>query len=455
MTLRRTYPDPCHCALPTDRMDEPMKRLLLLLLTILLTAQPAAGQLHSHLYTRPRIPSRDVLERLNLTLAWALHVPTENTKDGIATFQLLPDEGNGEVLIQTRAGIIQLVDAETGDLKWRTPVGGMPYDAPRGAAFNAKSIFITRKNTLFVINRKTGKHRVFTIDKTGVPILGYPLVRSTTTTPSADDVAVFFPSEGRITTYLMPRFEDTQLNLPTIHPERLVTKGDIKDSPQPNYLRTVILPNMSITHPLVLTTERMAALGDDGTLTVLNKFTSKVLFDFKAYGPVEAGLGQYGNMVYFGAEDYILYALNIANGQLYWRFSTGASVTRAPQVTTKDVFVTAYRKGLFRVDRESGRQIWLNPEADQFLAVNTQFVYAFDLLRRLLVIDYLKGTTLARYDTSDYVVPFSNTYTDRIYLANHDGTVVCMHLRDLRAPLHPAAPPPAEAPAKGGPQGNP
>jgi hypothetical protein len=101
------------------------------------------------------------------------------------------------------------------------------------------------------------------------------------------------------------------------------------------------------------------------------------------------------------------------------------------------VFVTSEKIGLCRLDRDDGRLIWKNLKGDRFLATNGKFVYALDAQRYLLVIDYFKGTTLSRYNLSDFVVPVANTLSDRIYLANHDGSIMCLHHRDFKTPYRP------------------
>ncbi len=57
-------------------------------------------------------------------------------------------------------------------------------------------------------------------------------------------------------------------------------------------------------------------------------------------------------------------------------------------MTDRDVFVTAERKGLYRVERATGRSAWLNTQADRFLATNEKYVYALDRTGLLLILDY-------------------------------------------------------------------
>jgi hypothetical protein len=116
---------------------------------------------------------------------------------------------------------------------------------------------------------------------------------------------------------------------------------------------------------------------------------------------------------------------------------------------------------MYRVDRDTGSARWLSRDAERFLATNNHFVYATDPVGRFLVLDYFRGTTLAVYDLRDYVVPYQNELTDRIYLGSHDGLIICLHDRSKRTPVLTKEPPPApkakpkpkEAPAEA-PKGN-
>jgi hypothetical protein len=62
-------------------------------------------------------------------------------------------------------------------------------------------------------------------------------------------------------------------------------------------------------------------------------------------------------------------------------------------------------------------------------------VYATDRSGRLLVLDRRHGRELSSYDVRDYVVILDNQWTDRIYLAAHDGRFICLHDRDYATPV--------------------
>jgi hypothetical protein len=114
------------------------------------------------------------------------------------------------------------------------------------------------------------------------------------------------------------------------------------------------------------------------------------------------------------------------------------------------VYIVAERTGLVRLDRATGLAVWTSPNAWRFLAVNPKFVYATDRMDRLLVLDRATGTQLSRYDTSAFNVVIVNDKSDRLFLAAHDGTILCLHDRGFPAPvsLLPPIPVPAAKPDK-------
>ncbi len=169
------------------------------------------------------------------------------------------------------------------------------------------------------------------------------------------------------------------------------------------------------------------------------------IYDFRTDGKIHVAPGQFGNYAYIGADDAVVYSINLDNGKLHWRHTTGTAVTRTPVALEKDVFITSLREGMARVDRESGDSVWkivrgrevspANPDADRFLAANDRFVYANDFSGRLLILDRKRGTKLSMLDTSAFRVPVVNTVTDRVYLASNDGLVLCLHDRDQMSPI--------------------
>src|SRR4051794_38098988 len=131
-----------------------MKKMLLTIAVLLGTCTGAFSQAPYKIRTTPKLPARDSLERMNLTLAWNARVTVDGNRDGIAYVQVLPGRPS-QVIVQTFKGAVYLYDGDNGDLIWKTTVG-VAYWTPQGAGFNSQSIFVTRRNVLHVLNRADG-----------------------------------------------------------------------------------------------------------------------------------------------------------------------------------------------------------------------------------------------------------------------------------------------------------
>src|SRR5262249_51704914 len=145
---------------------------------------------------------------------------------------------------------------------------------------------------------------------------------------------------------------------------------------------------------------------------------------------------QHLNVAFLASDDYNLYAINMKTGELVWRHVSGAPILQSPCVNDRDVYISPQRVGLRRVDRINGREVWTNRDATRFLAANVKFVYALDALGKFFVIDADRGTTLAKFDCSEWTIAVCNEWTDRVYMAANDGQVMCLRHKDLVKPLN-------------------
>src|SRR5262249_40373432 len=75
-----------------------------------------AAQPETRLLSRPQIPSTEALARLNLKLGWKTALPVEDSRDGLASMQVVGDR----ILAQLRNGAVVMINADTGQQLWRT-----------------------------------------------------------------------------------------------------------------------------------------------------------------------------------------------------------------------------------------------------------------------------------------------------------------------------------------------
>jgi hypothetical protein len=410
-----------------------MKKRLVGVILLLLTLTTAAGQ-STRLYTCPALPREEMLERLNLTLAWHTRLPMDGLRDGLVSLQLLPTKTSFLFIVQTRRGAVVALDAETGDLLWQTQVG-LPYWPGQPVAYNSHALYVTRREYLYALERGTGKQLFESADaRTRQRRPGILLDDVPSAAPVASERFLFIPFGTRV----------SALDLPYERGPRSGLAPEEKGPPgEPFVVWNVLLSGVRVDQPLLLSGPSLGAVSPSGAFLSLSSQEPSEPLLFKTGAPARAPLGQYESSAYLGSENGNIYALNIGSADQLWSFNAEAPILRKPSVTAQDVFVSPEGVGLFRLDRKTGAAYWLNRDAEQFLAVGKDFVYARDRLDRFLVLDYVRGTTLARYDDMrDFTVHVANELTDRIYLASNDGQIICLRHRGQATPLLNKLPPP-------------
>jgi outer membrane protein assembly factor BamB len=434
-----------------------MKKLLAFAFTLLFSPTPAWGQQWSQLDTRPIPPSREALDRLNLKMAWAAHVPTNGPRDGLFSVQVFDDQ----ILVQTRSGTLTAIRVDDGSIQWSVPVGE-PFRVTHEVGRNADSVFVYNGTHLHALRRSDGSLQWI-----------FNLNAAPAAAPVAEKDRVYVTlSGGRMLVYKLPEIPKTppafrgvvtSQNLrrgpPTGQDILVGTMGfserrDEKEGqgwsnrgPQPELLWEYRSDTRLEQAPL-LTDEVILLASFDGTFFCTTKDLRQTLYQFKAYAPLAAPLGQYQDTAYVASTEYDVYALQMQSGKVTWHYVSGTPIIRKPEVNDEDVFIAPQRPNLARVNRESGEKIWTNQKADHFLATNKKFVYAADPNGRLLILDKRYGTVLSTYDARDFVIPVANELTDRLYLAANNGLLVCLHDKEYSTPLqmkHAKEEPPAKS----------
>lgn len=428
-------------------------RLGLLAITLLGTwVAPASAQAPYKVYTSPKMPPRDSLDRMNLTVAWTTRVRVEGNRDGIASFQIIPGTPT-QIVVQTFKGSVYLFDANRGDMIWKTNVG-VPFWSVQAAAFCSHSIYVTRRNMLHVLNRQDGSQRVYTYDRaTKLFSFGYELQFAPQSVPVADEDFLYLPMGDRVHSILMPDFAEhdrikraRELRKAKGREEKkggpkekdLPDDDDGPDSPQPDFYWGYKLADKIMTSSPLIADDFLGLLANDGTLSSITRFERGQRiekFEFKTIGQAPAAPGQHLATAFIASDDSNVYAVSLLGGTIKWRHVSGAPVRMQPYVNDRDVYIAPDRIGLRRLDRETGRERWTNRDATRFLAANLKYVYALDNIGKFFVLDAERGTTLAKLDMADWMLTLPNEWTDRVYLAAHDGQILCLRNRDLVRPL--------------------
>jgi outer membrane protein assembly factor BamB len=443
-----------------------MKRVACVLLGVMLaafvwmTSSEAQQLARTKIYSQPTPPPRELLDRLNLQMNFRTYVPMESTRDGITTVQM----HLGNLYVQTRSGLVTLIDAETGATLWRQRVG-RPYVAEHGLAFNSREVYVVNNVYIYGLDGLTGAVH-----------WSYRLPEGVAAPPVADENVIYIATQtGRLGAFLLPRLDLAAIRPSETREERYKRLGTLRTDtggtsstvshltttaseastaeeeagPRPTRLWTDV-NSLRMELPLVVTQDRLLVPTSNGLVLAYGKLPKpssapELTYRFSTEAPIRVPAGYMDGVAYIGSEQGDLYALTASNGRLLWRYTVGIPFSRRPAVTAEDVYIVAARQGMRRLDRRTGLPLWriptpgglaeCNATADYFLASNPKYVYALDASGHLLVLDRRRGITLSGFDTRDFVFPISNDVTDRVYLAANNGLIVCLRDREYVKPI--------------------
>jgi outer membrane protein assembly factor BamB len=394
-----------------------------------------------------------LLDRLNLKMSYRIYVPMDGRQDGFVTVQL----HGRDLFVQTRSGLVALIDAETGATTWRQRVG-RSYVAEHALAFNSREVYVINNVYLFALDRLTGAVN-----------WSFRLPEGVASPPVADENMIYIASvTGLLTAYLLPRPDllaaapakpQGDKPLPALREEsrsasaivtplaRTAREGSTVDeviAPHPTRAWSEVT-SLRLELPMLISRDRLVVPTPNGTVLGLGKLlpvgaASTLSFRFATESSIRMPAQYYDGVAYIGADDANLYALQATGGRLLWRATIGVAITRQPAITDEDIYVVSAKQGMMRLDRATGQPMWripasggvaeTNAAADYFLAANPKYVYALDASGRFLVLERRRGVTLSGFDGRDFVFPISNDVTDRIFLAANNGLIVCLHDRE-------------------------
>lgn len=104
----------------------------------------------------------------------------------------------------------------------------------------------------------------------------------------------------------------------------------------------------------------------NGTMTALNAADGRVAWTFQA-GPIPATAAYADGRVFFGSLDGAIYALDAASGRRLWSYATGGPVVAAPAVANGTVYIGSTGGRFLALDAASGAVRWRFPSGDPAL----------------------------------------------------------------------------------------
>ena len=378
-------------------------------------------------YTRPEVPRQETLQRLGLKRRWHVYLPMNGLRDGIGSISV----SDGQLIAQTMGGSVIVLDGETGATAWRANLGLTYRGVSQYLATNPRMVFIVSGSKLYGMERATGV-REWTYDLSG----------ALTAAPAADlEWAYLCTGDGRLHAYLLPGpLREQPPPEPAAKPGKPVSPRSSYAAGSPTlspYLRPALRTPQArwqfqtdgVIHQTPALTATHVVIADSrGELYSLQREQRALADRFPSRAPITAPFGQVGESLYVASQDYNVYAFDVILGKLVlrWRFVTGGQVVKKPMPIGDELYVVGEGRGLICLDRHTGALLWRTPGLDRFLAASRRMVFAADSRGRVVVLDRQRGRPMGTLDTRDFAVLVPNDVTDRLYLANHDGLVVCL-----------------------------
>jgi outer membrane protein assembly factor BamB len=350
----------------------------------------------------PRLSSQQEARRLGLNRAWFTQVRLDPSSHHVEQALLVGDR----LSVLTSAGVLQELNALTGETLWVAPLGN-PDHPSLGPAGNEQYVAVLNGSTLYVLDRSDGR-----------PVKIRPVGGAPGAAPAISGKHVFVP-------LLTGRIEGYPLEGRILTPWYYQSHG-----------RAMVAP--------LTTPESFVWATDSGRVYVGRLEDLGMRYRLETGSEILAPPAYRQPFVYAATAEGEVFAMHEATGARQWKYATGFPVTRAPAAFKDRVFVTSQEPVLHCIDASSGAALWESPQITQFAALSRERVYGVDELGALVVLDAKSGAIVARMAIGPATNALVNDQTDRIYLISSDGLVQCLHEIGAKQPLH-HKPAPSEA----------
>jgi outer membrane protein assembly factor BamB len=356
-----------------------------------------------------RLISREDARHLGLERAWFAQVRLDRARNQVERAVL----ANDRLVVLTTAGVVQEMNAQTGETLWIASVGNPQYPN-LGPAVSEQHVALINGSTLYVLDRSDGRPvKVRRIG--GAPGAAPALTKGHVLVPLLNGRVVGFPLDKEV---LTPWYYQSygRAKVPP-----LVTEGSFVWATDTGHLY----------------------IGKSDELAIRSRLeTGSEITSPPAYRKP---------FVYVATLAGEVFAIEEATGRKRWKYATGYTINRAPATVGDRVYVTSDEPSLHSIDAETGISKWEAPNVAQFAAMSRQRVYAVDELGALNVLDADTGSLIGRMPGDGTTRAMVNDQTDWLYLVSNDGLVQCLREIASKKPIHHQPPSTdAEMPAEPG-----
>jgi hypothetical protein len=296
--------------------------------------------------------------------------------------------------------VVHAVDGESGRTMWKRRVGDARYPSFR-AAMNEKEMAIVNGSTLYLVDQATGR-ALWQRSINGTP----------GASPALSTFYAFVPTvRGRLEVYLIERGNAPPATIYQASGRALVTPTVTP--------RSVIWPT------------------DLGHMYLAEADEPRLRFRLEANSDIVAAAAYLPpNLIYVASVDGYVYCIDDVKQNIRWQVSLGTPMSLSPVAVGEQLFIATDEHQLICLSAKTGKQIW-GPTTNigRVIAVSEKRVYALDRRGDLTILQRDTGGRTSTIRLNGSAIPFVNTQTDRLFLTNRAGLVVCLHEVENEFPL--------------------
>lgn len=151
----------------------------------------------------------------------------------------------------------------------------------------------------------------------------------------------------------------------------------------------------------------------------------KLLWTFKATGPVKSSPAIVQGRVYVGSDDGTIYSLSLTNGTKAWAYKTGGPVESSPLVLEGKVFAGSGDGFLYALDAQNGKLLWKYETGDKIVGSPNYF-------EAPLTAPATNPSSIIQHPASSIADPASansnhvSRFTFQIFIGSYDFKLHCL-----------------------------
>jgi outer membrane protein assembly factor BamB len=139
------------------------------------------------------------------------------------------------------------------------------------------------------------------------------------------------------------------------------------------------------------------------------------------------------DIVYFGCDNYIFYALDAETGKEVWKFKSGGCAGNyTPVVIGSSVFFGSYYGYVYSFDKKTGKLLWKFKTGGKVVSgvCHSQGRIVFGSRDSYVYCLDTEGNEIWRFKTGDEIISMPSIVNDYVYIGSYDGCLYCLGLEN-------------------------